>query len=160
MYECNYIIPIFFKKNTLFCIRTTSKLVKSHYLQGCRHLPRDCCYCEAAGLSVFVNPFINTTNVRRRLRVPLAFTWHAQTAGSASGWSHALRMCVCVHCASKWPLVSPQSTDCVLFTRATLCYQLSLIEPRDKIVLYTELDDLCDKLQWSSVGARRYCQLS
>ena len=25
-------------------------------------------------------------------------------------------------------------------------YQLSLIDPRDKIVLWTELDDLCDKL--------------
>ena len=39
-------------------------------------------------------------------------------------------------------------------------YQLSLIDPRDKIVLYTELDNLRDKLQRSSVGARRYCQLS
>jgi len=29
-------------------------------------------------------------------------------------------------------------------------YQLSLIDPRDKIVLQTELDDLCDKLEWSS----------
>ena len=36
----------------------------------------------------------------------------------------------------------------------------SLIDPRDKIVLWTELDDLCDRLQWSSVGARRYYQLS
>ena len=39
-------------------------------------------------------------------------------------------------------------------------YQLSLIDPRDKIVLYTELDDLPDKLQWSRVGVRRYYQLS
>jgi len=38
-------------------------------------------------------------------------------------------------------------------------YQLSLIDPRDEIVLETELDDHCDKLQRSSVGARRYCQL-
>jgi len=38
-------------------------------------------------------------------------------------------------------------------------YQLSLIHPRDGIVLETELDDHCDKLQRSSVGARRYCQL-
>jgi len=38
--------------------------------------------------------------------------------------------------------------------------QLSLIEPRDKIALYAELDYLCDKLHWSSVGARRYYQLS
>ena len=30
----------------------------------------------------------------------------------------------------------------------------------DKIVLYTEVDDLCDKLQWSKVGARRYYKLS
>jgi len=44
-----------------------------------------------------------------------------------------------------------------LCLRARLCqkYQLSLIDPRDKIVLQTELDDLCDKLQWSSVAARR-----
>ena len=27
-------------------------------------------------------------------------------------------------------------------------------------MLQTELGDLSDKLQWSSVGARRYCQLS
>jgi len=39
-------------------------------------------------------------------------------------------------------------------------YQLSLIDPRDKIVQQTELDDLCDKLQWSSVGARGFYQLS
>jgi len=32
-------------------------------------------------------------------------------------------------------------------------HQLWRIGPRDKIVLQTELDDLCDKLQWSSVGA-------
>jgi len=35
-------------------------------------------------------------------------------------------------------------------------YQLSLTDPRDKIVL----NDLCDEQQWSSVGARRYYQLS
>jgi len=34
---------------------------------------------------------------------------------------------------------------------------LSLTDPRDKIVLWTELEDLCDKP--SSVGARRYYQL-
>jgi len=39
-------------------------------------------------------------------------------------------------------------------------YQLSLIVPRDKIVLQRELDDLCDKQQWSSVGAPRYYLLS
>jgi len=39
-------------------------------------------------------------------------------------------------------------------------YQLSLIDPFDKIVLQTELGDLCDKLQWLSVGARRYYRLS
>jgi len=39
-------------------------------------------------------------------------------------------------------------------------YQLSLIDPRDKIMLYTELYDLCDELQCSSVGARRYYHLS
>ena len=39
-------------------------------------------------------------------------------------------------------------------------YQLSLTDPRDKIVLQTELDDQCDNLEWSSVGARKYCQLS
>ena len=33
-------------------------------------------------------------------------------------------------------------------------YQLSLIDPRDKIGLQTELDDFCDKLQWSSFGHR------
>ena len=35
-------------------------------------------------------------------------------------------------------------------------YQLSPIDPRDGIVLLTELDNHCDKLQRSSVGARRY----
>ena len=39
-------------------------------------------------------------------------------------------------------------------------YQLSLTDPRDKIMLYTELDNLCNKLRWLSVGAGRYCQLS
>ena len=39
-------------------------------------------------------------------------------------------------------------------------YQLLLIDPRDGILLQTELDDHCDKLQRSSVGARRCCQLS
>jgi len=39
-------------------------------------------------------------------------------------------------------------------------YQLSLIDPRDRIVPQTELNDLCDKLQWSSVAARRCYQLS
>ena len=39
-------------------------------------------------------------------------------------------------------------------------YQLLLIDPRDKIVLQTELDDHCDKLQRSSVGSWRYYQLS
>ena len=39
-------------------------------------------------------------------------------------------------------------------------YRLSLIDPGDKIVLQTQLDDLCDKLQWSSVGVRRYYQVS
>ena len=45
---------------------------------------------------------------------------------------------------------------------SSIKYQLSLIDPRDKTVLSTELDDLCDrpKLQWSSVGARMHCQLS
>ena len=38
-------------------------------------------------------------------------------------------------------------------------YQLSLIDPRDKIVLQTELDDLCDKLQRSSVGVLNYYRL-
>jgi len=38
--------------------------------------------------------------------------------------------------------------------------RLSLIDPRDKLVLWTELDDLSDKLQWSSVATRRYYQLS
>ena len=40
-------------------------------------------------------------------------------------------------------------------------YQLSLIDLRDRIMLYTELITItCDKLQRSSVGARRCCQLS
>ena len=34
-------------------------------------------------------------------------------------------------------------------------YQLCLTDPRDKIVLQTERGDLCDKLRWSSVEARR-----
>jgi len=34
-------------------------------------------------------------------------------------------------------------------------YQLSLNDPRDGIVLRTDLDDHCDKLQRSSVGAQR-----
>jgi len=38
--------------------------------------------------------------------------------------------------------------------------QLLLINSRDGIVMQTELDDHCDKLQRSSVGARKYCQLS
>ena len=44
--------------------------------------------------------------------------------------------------------------------RADNKYQLSLTDPRDKIVLQTELDDLGDKLQWSSVGAQRDYQLT
>jgi len=38
--------------------------------------------------------------------------------------------------------------------------QLSQIDPRCKIVRRIELDNRCDKLQRSSVGARRHCQLS
>ena len=46
-------------------------------------------------------------------------------------------------------------------SRRLWSYQLSpLINPRNGIMLQTELDDHCDKLQRSSVGARRYCQLS
>jgi len=30
----------------------------------------------------------------------------------------------------------------------------------DKIVCKTQVDDLCDKLQWLNVGARRYYKLS
>ena len=36
-------------------------------------------------------------------------------------------------------------------------YQLPLVDPRDGIVLQTELDDQCDKL---AIDSRRYCQLS
>jgi len=35
-------------------------------------------------------------------------------------------------------------------------YQLSLLNPRDEVVLQTELDDHCDKL---AVDRRSYCQL-
>jgi len=42
----------------------------------------------------------------------------------------------------------------------TNTYHLSLADPRDGIVLQTELNDHCQKLQRSSIGARRYCQLS
>jgi len=38
-------------------------------------------------------------------------------------------------------------------------YQLSLIDLHDRIMLQTELGDHCDKIQQSSVGAQRYCQL-
>jgi len=61
----------------------------------------------------------------------------------------------------------PRSSSAYILLRQTVDnkgkdnkYQLSLIGPRDKIVLLTELDDLCDKLQWSSVGARMYYKLS
>ena len=36
---------------------------------------------------------------------------------------------------------------------------LSLMDPRDKIVLWTELNEHCDKLQRSNIRVRRYCQL-
>ena len=36
-------------------------------------------------------------------------------------------------------------------------YQLSLTDPRDKIVLYTELDDLCDKLVFCIVSCLYLC---
>jgi len=48
----------------------------------------------------------------------------------------------------------------VLATQHDYQLLLSLTDPRDNIVLLTELNDLCDRLQWPSVGARRYCQLS
>jgi len=38
-------------------------------------------------------------------------------------------------------------------------YQLSLNDLHDRIMLQTELGDHCDKIQQSSVGAQRYCQL-
>jgi len=70
--------------------------------------------------------------------------------------------------SSKSPLSSPLSPPSLSLTLATgkrrtfttNKYQPSLMDPRDKIVLYTKLDDLCDKLRWSSVGARRYYRLS
>jgi len=58
-----------------------------------------------------------------------------------------------------WHAGSPNAVNNVGRLK-TKGYQLSLIDPRDKIVQQTELDDLCDKLQWSSVGARRFYQLS
>jgi len=39
-------------------------------------------------------------------------------------------------------------------------YQLSLTDPFDGSMLSTELGDQCDKLQSSSTGARKYCQLN
>ena len=36
-------------------------------------------------------------------------------------------------------------------------YRLSLTDPRDKIVLYTELDDLCDKLAFCIVSCLYLC---
>jgi len=35
-------------------------------------------------------------------------------------------------------------------------YHMSLIDPRNGIVLWTEPDDHGAELQWSSVGARRH----
>ena len=49
-------------------------------------------------------------------------------------------------------------TECVVSFKSIVDkYQLSLIDPRDAVVLRTELDDHCDKLQRSSVGARTRC---
>ena len=39
-------------------------------------------------------------------------------------------------------------------------YQDLKAEVQRKLELWTALDDLCDKLQWWSVGARRYYRLS
>ena len=48
---------------------------------------------------------------------------------------------------------SPTCSECV-------AAQVASAAAAVRIVLQTELVDLCDKLQWSSVGARRYCQPS
>jgi len=65
----------------------------------------------------------------------------------------------CVVSVEILPIATQQCRN-YLYDKSWTKYQLSLIGPRDKIVLYTELDDLCDKLQWSSVGAGRYYKLS
>jgi len=57
------------------------------------------------------------------------------------------------------PIATQQCRN-YLYDKSWTKYQLSLIDPCDKIVLQTALDDLCDKLQWSSVGARKYYRLS
>ena len=67
----------------------------------------------------------------------------------------------CLHLAAYTMFFSDRLNDQVTPRRATRLnkYRLSLVDPRDRIVLWTELDDLCDKLQRSTVGARRHCQL-
>jgi len=60
----------------------------------------------------------------------------------------------CLACFQKLPQAD------IIYCTKPYKYQLSLIDRRDRAVLLTELDDLCYKLQWSSVGARRHCQLS
>jgi len=52
------------------------------------------------------------------------------------------------------------TVDSLLYHDLYNKYQLLLTDPRDKIVLQTEPGDVCDKLQWSSVGALSYYQLS
>jgi len=43
------------------------------------------------------------------------------------------------------PIATQQHRN-YLYDKSWTKYQLSLIDPCDKIVLWTELDDLCDKL--------------
>ena len=72
---------------------------------------------------------------------------------SCTHWSIALssflhvEICNCV-IFSKFP--APLENNCLRHVPAVA---------KDRIVLYTELDDHCDKLQRSSVGARMYFQL-
>jgi len=56
--------------------------------------------------------------------------------------------------------VSMTTVDSLLYHDLYNKYQLLLTNPRYKIVLQTEPGDVCDKLQWSSVGALSYYQLS
>ena len=92
--------------------------------------------------------------------MPLTIQWMALEALCFRVVRPFVRACVCVPAEA--------FSERLAFTasmRVLTCLrhgeQVSTVaNGRDGIVLWTELDDYCDKLQRSSVGARMYCQNS
>jgi len=81
--------------------------------------------------------------------------WQGTTAQHTAGfpsikfYSHRLHL---LQCNIHWKAECRKNTSNK--------YQRSLTDPCDGMVLQTKLHDHCDKLQRSSVGAPRYCQLT